>query len=107
MTNPLSETFKIDGADAAVLARNVKTHAGEIKAVECGDVVTTVTNGFPGFAIHDATATATAATEQALQDMGTVLETIGDNTIAVSAAFFHIDQERAREFDRVDGAAGK
>ena len=103
MTSPLNETFKISGLDAAVLARNVKSHAGEIKALKSGDVVTTVTNGFPGFAIHDATATATTATEQALTNLGTVLDAIGDNTVAVSAAFLHIDEDKAREFDRVDG----
>ncbi|MEV5649226.1 hypothetical protein AB0L57_13315 [Nocardia sp. NPDC052254] len=103
MAGPLSETLKINGSDAAALARNVKSHAGEIKALKSGDVVTTVTNGFPGFAIHDAAATATTATEQALTNLGTVLDTIGDNTVAVSAAFLHIDEDRAREFDQVDG----
>lgn len=92
----------IDGRDAAVLARSVRTYGGDIKGVKTGDASTTVANGFPGFAIGQACATASTAAGKALQDLGGVLEAIGDNTIAVTAKFLHIDEARAREFDRLD-----
>ncbi|MBF6242129.1 MULTISPECIES: hypothetical protein [Nocardia] len=102
MGDPLSETLKIDGADAAILARNVKAYAGEIKGVKYGEAATTVTNGFPGFTIGEACTTAGTAALQALQDLSTVLDVIGDNTVTVSAKFLHIDEARARDFDRAE-----
>lgn len=104
MADPLSETLKIDGKDAAILARNVTTYAGDIKAVRTGDATTTVTSGFPGFDFGPACATATQTVGTALTDLGIALETIGDNTVTVTAKFLHIDEARAREFDRVDVA---
>ncbi|WP_062994141.1 hypothetical protein [Nocardia mikamii] len=102
MGDPLSETLKINGADAAILARNVKARAGEIKDVKHGEAATTVTNGFPGFTIGEACTTAGTAASQALRDLSTALDVIGDNTVTVSAKFLHIDEARAREFDRAD-----
>ncbi|MBF6172724.1 hypothetical protein [Nocardia blacklockiae] len=101
MADPLSETVKIDGRDAAVLARNIKTYATDIKGVKSGEATTTVTNGFPGFPIGQACTTAATTVTTALQDLGKVLDTIGDNTITVTAKFLHIDEAKAREFDRV------
>ncbi|MCM6775103.1 hypothetical protein NDR87_24700 [Nocardia sp. CDC159] len=102
MADPLSETVEIDGRDAAVLARNVKTYAADIKAAQTGASATTLTNGFPGFQIGQAYATATTTASKALQDLGKTLDALGDNTVTVAAKFLHIDEARAREFDRLD-----
>lgn len=101
MADPLSETVRIDGRDAAVLARNVKTYATDIKGVKTGEASATVANGFPGFPIGQACTAATTTATTALQDLGKVLDTIGDNTVTVTAKFLHIDEAKAREFDRV------
>ncbi|GAB2721083.1 hypothetical protein [Nocardia thraciensis] len=92
MADPLSETLKIDGRDAAVLARNVKTYATDIKAVKTGEASAAVAAGFPGFQIGQACGTASTAATTAVQDLGKVLETIGDNTVTVAAKFLRIDR---------------
>ncbi|WP_280268815.1 hypothetical protein [Nocardia wallacei] len=101
MADPLSETLKIDGRDAAVLARNVKTYATDIKAVKTGEASAAVAAGFPGFQIGQACSTASTAATTAVQDLGKVLDTIGDNTVTVAAKFLQIDEAKAREFDRL------
>ncbi|MBF6096659.1 hypothetical protein IU438_11720 [Nocardia cyriacigeorgica] len=103
MADPLSETVKIDGADAAVLARDVRSRAGDIRNIKSGQASAGITAGFPGFEIGSACTTACDSATKTLQQLATTLESISDNTVTVAAKFLHIDEARAREFDRLGG----
>lgn len=104
VADPLSETLKIDGADAAALARNIKTYAGDIKGVKSGEASAGVSTGFPGFQIGATCTMASSAAANALKDLSTTLDAIGNNTITVLARFWHVDEIQAQEFDRIGDA---
>lgn len=107
MSGPLSETLRIEGAEVAVLARNTKQSASDVKAIPTGAALTTVSKGFPGFTIGASCTKAGTAVSKAVQDLGKVLDNLGDNTVTVLATFLHIDEAQAREFDRLNSAGGR
>ncbi len=61
-----------------------------------------LTNAFPGFQVGQAYASVSPVVRSAVDDIAGIFDALAANTVTVSAIFLQVDEDRAREYDRVD-----